>query len=104
MLDLGVGHGRTTFTLARALQDAQVRAVEIHAPFVEQMAKRAREAGVANCVHAVCGEMENIDVAEGTIDLIWAEVSIYVMGMERALAKWHPWLRPRGGVAFSDCV
>ena len=36
------------------------------------------------------------------MDLIWAEGSIYVMGIERALAMWRPWLRPAGCVAFSD--
>ena len=104
VLDLGVGHGRTTFALAQALPRARVTAVEIHAPFVEQMAARAREAGVADRVHAVCGDMEKIDVAAGSMDLIWAEGSIYVVGMERALAMWRPWLRPGGCVAFSDLV
>ena len=104
VLDLGVGYGRTTFTLARALRDARVTAVEIHAPFVEQMARHVRETGVANRVHAVCGNMENIDIAKGSKDLIWAEGSIYVMGIERALVRWHPWLRPGGCVAFSDFV
>ena len=104
VLDLGVGHGRTTCTLAQALRDARVTAVEIHAPFVEGMAKHAREAGVADRVRTVCGDMVNIDVAEGSMDLIWAEGSIYVMGVERALAMWRPWLRPGGCVAFSDFV
>lgn len=104
VLDLGVGRGRTTFTLARALRDARVTAVEIHAPFVKQMAGHAREAGVANRVQIVCGDMGNIEVAEGSVDLIWAEGSIYVVGIELALAIWRPWLRPGGCIAFSDFV
>ena len=104
VLDLGVGRGRTTLALAHALPDAQVTAVEIHAPFVERMVERAREAGLANRVHAVCGDMETLDVVEGSVDLIWAEGSIYVIGMERALAMWRPWLRPGGCAAFSDFV
>ena len=104
VLDLGVGHGRTTFTLAQVLRDARVTAVEIHAPFVEQMTRRAREAGVADRVHPVCEDMETLDITDGSIDLIWAEGSIYVMGMERALATWRPWLCPGGCVAFSDFV
>ena len=104
VLDLGAGHGRTTFALARALPDARIAAVEIHPPFVERIARRAREAGLADRVRAVCGDMENIDVAEGSIDLVWAEGSIYLVGIERALAMWRPWLRPGGCVAFSDFV
>ena len=104
VLDLGAGHGRTTFALARALPDARIAAVEIHPPFVERIARRAREAGLADRVRAVCGDMENIDVAEGSVDLVWAEGSIYLVGIERALAMWRPWLRPGGCVAFSDFV
>ena len=104
VLDLGVGHGRTTFALAEALRDARITAVEIHAPFVQRITECARKAGVAHRVHAVCGDMEKIDVADGSIDLVWAEGSIYVVGMERALAAWRPWLRPGGCLAFSDFV
>lgn len=102
VLDLGVGHGRTTFALAQALPGARIAAVEIHPPFVERIARRAREAGLADRVRAICGDMKKIDVAEGSIDLVWAEGSIYLVGIERALAMWRPWLRPGGCVAFSD--
>ena len=103
-LDLGAGHGRTTFALARALPDARITAVEVHAPFAERIARRARETGFADRVRAECGDMAKIDVAAGSIDLIWAEGSIYIVGMERALTMWRPWLRPGGCVAFSDFV
>ncbi len=104
VLDLGAGHGRTTVALARALPNARITAVEIHAPFVERIAERARESGFSDRVGAVCGDMGKIDIAAGSIDLIWAEGSIYVVGIERALAMWRPWLRPGGCVAFSDFV
>lgn len=104
VLDLGVGHGRTTFTLAEALRNARITAVEIHAPFVRRITVRARKAGVAHRVHAVCEDMEKIDFADGSIDLVWAEGSIYVVGMEQALLTWRPWLCPGGCLAFSDFV
>ena len=104
VLDLGAGRGRAAFALARALPHARVTAVDIHAPFVEGIAERAREAGLADRIQAVRGDMEKIEVARGSIDLVWAEGSIYVIGMERALAMWRPWLRPGGCVAFSDLV
>ena len=104
VLDLGAGRGRTTFALAQALPHAQITAVEIHAPFAGRIAERAREAGLADRVYALCGDMAKIDVATGSIDLIWAEGSIYVVGMERAFALWCHWLRPGGCIAFSDVV
>ncbi|MDE0059027.1 MAG: class I SAM-dependent methyltransferase [Defluviicoccus sp.] len=104
VLDLGVGHGRTTFALAHALPDARITSVEIHAPFVERIAERACAAGLAGRVRALCGDMEKIDVAPASIDLVWAEGCIYAVGVERALAMWRPWLRAGGSVAFSDFV
>ena len=64
----------------------------------------ARAAGVADRVQSLLGDMTNMRIAEESIDLIWAEGSIYVMGIERALGMWRPWLRPAGCVAFSDFV
>ena len=104
VLDLGAGRGRTTFALAQALPRAQITAVEIHAPFAGRVAERAHEASLADRVHALCGDMAKIDVATGSIDLIWAEGSIYVVGMEQAFARWRHWLRPGGCIAFSDAV
>ena len=104
VLDLGVGHGRTTFALAEALRDARITAVEFHGPFVRRITERARKAGVAHRVHAVCEDMEKIDIVDGSVDLVWAEGSIYLVGMERALLTWRPWLRPGGSLAFSDFV
>ena len=104
VLDLGVGHGRTTFALAEALRDARITSVEIHPPFVRRITERARKAGFAHRIHAVCGNMEEIDIADGSIDLVWAEGSIYVVGRERAFLTWRPWLRPGGSLAFSDFV
>lgn len=101
-LDLGAGHGRTTLALARALPGARITAVEIHPPFTERIARRAREAGLDSRVRAMCGDMAEIGVAAESVDLVWAEGSIYVMGRERALAMWRGWLRPGGCVAFSD--
>ena len=102
VLDLGVGHGRTTLTLARSLPHAEVTAVDVHPPFVEKVAAKARKSGLAKRVRAVCGKMEEMDVAQGSVDLVWAEGSIYVIGVRQALALWRSWLRPSGCVAFSD--
>ena len=103
VLDLGAGHGRTTFVLAQALlPGARITAVDIHRPFVERIVRRARTAGLADRVRTVCGDMAKIDVSGGSIDLVWAEGSIYAVGRDRALSMWRPWLRPGGCVAFSD--
>ncbi len=104
VLDLGVGQGRTTMTLAQALPNSRITAVEIHAPFVKGLAQRIRKAGFATRVEIRCADMEVIEVSSESMDLIWAEGSIYLMGIDRALGMWRRWLRPGGCIAFSDLV
>ena len=43
-LDLGAGHGRTTFAMAQALPDARITAVEIHTPFADRAGDHGRRA------------------------------------------------------------
>ena len=70
VLELGTGRGRTNSALTQALRDARITAVDIHEPFVERMNERVREAGLDDRVQSVFGDMGEIDVAEGSIDLI----------------------------------
>jgi SAM-dependent methyltransferase len=37
-----------------------------------------------------------------SFDLIWAEGSIYIVGLEMGLRQWRPLLRKRGAIAFTE--
>jgi SAM-dependent methyltransferase len=101
ILDVGCGTGRQTLALARAT-GATVVAVDTHPPFVGELNRRARAAGLGGCVEARVGDMRALDFPPGAFDLVWSEGAIYVMGFEAGLRGWRPLLAAGGHVAVTE--
>jgi serine/threonine-protein kinase HipA len=102
VLDLGCGAGRQTLVLAEALR-ARVVAVDRHRPFLDQLQATAEQRGLAALIEVVCGDMATIELPPGSIDLLWSEGAIYLLGFEAGLRLWRPWLAPGGLVAVTEC-
>ena len=101
VLDAGCGPGRQTLVLARE-SGAHVVAVDMLPPFIEECARRAQAAGLADRIEARVANMAELDLPEGSLDLIWSEGAIYNLGFEAGLALWRPLLRPDGHVAVTE--
>ncbi len=97
VVDAGCGTGRQTLALARAL-GTEIQAIDSHAPFLDQLAHRARAAGVSSLVHTHHMDMADIPTVFADIDLLWAEGAAYNIGFANALATWAGAIR-RGGYA-----
>mgnify|MGYP003879620369 CR=1 FL=1 len=48
--------------------------------------------------------MTELQLDKDQFDVIWAEGSAYIMGVEKALKTWKPLLKANGFVVFSDMV
>jgi hypothetical protein len=48
--------------------------------------------------------MTEMPFTQGSFDLIWAEASAYIMGVEQALEQWRPYLSDEGYLVISDLV
>ena len=103
ILDLGCGTGRQTLVLARELR-ARVTAIDIHQPYLDELARNATEARLAGLIHTRCLSMDALDYSPESIDLIWAEGAIFILGVTQALRLWRPLLRPGGFLVFSECT
>jgi len=101
VLDLGCGPGRQTLVLARELK-APIFAVDTHEPYLARLRRSAAEAGLADLVQPRLGRMESLDEPPGTVDLIWAEGSIFVVGFAAGLRLWRPLLSAGGLVVASE--
>lgn len=101
VLDLGCGTGPQTFVLARRF-DGPILAVDTYQPFLDEMMRRARVAGVAGKIKPQLADMGALTPDEGAYDLIWCEGALYCMGFREGLARCHRWLRPGGFMAVSE--
>jgi len=104
ILDVGCGSGIQTIDLARLAPEARITAVDVHAQFLFDLRTRADAAGVAARINPVQASMDNLPFPAGSFDLLWAEGSIFIMGVERGITAWKKITRPGGYLAFTEAV
>lgn len=101
VLDLGCGTGLPTRVLAEN-SPASFLAIDQHPPFVAELNRYAATHGVADRLEGRVGDMERLDFAPGSFDLIWCEGAIYVVGFEAGLRRWRQFLAPGGHLVVSE--
>jgi SAM-dependent methyltransferase len=101
VLDLGCGTGLQTCVLAQN-SPATFVAIDNHAPFVEELRRRAQALGIAQRLEARVGDMRRLDFAPGSFDVIWSEGAIYAMGFDVGLREWRRLLTAGGHVAVTE--
>jgi SAM-dependent methyltransferase len=99
--DLGCGSGGGALILAAHYQSV-VRAVDLAAPFVEELRTRADQAGIGHLIESIVGDMGALDWSPGGIDLLWSEGAAYQLGFEAALRCWRPLLAESGVAVVSE--
>ena len=103
VLDLGCGPGAQTMVLARTL-GARIVAVDAHRPFLDQLEQSAQRAGLSHLIEARCADFGNLTEPPSSVDLIWCESAVFIMGLPASLRCWRPLLRPRGLMALTTAV
>lgn len=104
VLDVGCGPGMQTLDLADLLPDAEIVAVDMHAPYLEEVVRRAADRGCQSRVQTKRADMRALEFEPESFDLLWCEGAAYVMGVADALVAWRPLLAPGGVVALTDAV
>lgn len=99
--DIGCGTGAASLVLARDL-GAPVTAVDLLPAFLDRLAERSRDAGLADRITPREASMEDLPFAPESLDLIWSEGAIYNMGFDAGIRSWRNFLRPGGVLAVSD--
>ncbi len=101
ILDVGCGNGTQTIVLARHLQ-GPILAVDSHQPFLDELQRRARAAGVSDRIQVALRDMRSLNPSDGPFDLVWSESALFVMGFREGLAACQSLLAPGGGLAVSE--
>jgi len=103
VFDLGCGPGKQTLVLARHFQ-TQITALDFHAPYLDHLRQSAKEEGLSHLVATRLGRMEELEEQPGSIDLIWIEAAIYIVGFAEGLRLWRPLLRDDGLLVASEAT
>lgn len=111
VLDLGCGPGRSALLLAAEAGDpgrggAEVTAVDLRSPFLDELRTAARARGLADRVRTVeadIGALSPADFDDASYDLVWAEGSARLLGFDTALARWQRLLAPGGTLVVTEC-
>lgn len=102
VLDLGCGPGRSALLLADEA-GAQVTAVDLHAPFLDELRDAAEARGLGDTIRTVKADMAELPCPDGSFDLVWAESSAYSIGFDTALRQWRRLLAPGGSLVLTEC-
>ena len=101
VVDAGCGTGRQTLALAKAL-GTPIQAVDVYEPFLQDLMRRATEAGLEHLVQPHCMDMQDLTQKFNNIDLLWSEGAAYNIGFANALSSWAPLLTPNGLLVASE--
>ncbi|WP_260610100.1 bifunctional class I SAM-dependent methyltransferase/N-acetyltransferase [Streptomyces sp. WAC06614] len=102
VLDLGCGPGRSALLLA-AEAGAEVTAVDLHEPFLDELRAEAAGRGLSDRIRPVVADMGRLPFPDGSFDLVWAESSAYCLGLDTALRTWKRLLAPGGTLVLTEC-
>ncbi len=102
--DMACGPGAAAVLLAEALPEANVCALDLHQPFLDELIARAEKARLLDRITPQCADMVTPLAEMGPLDMIWCEGGIYNIGVEAGLRAWKPMLRAGGLVVFNEPV
>jgi SAM-dependent methyltransferase len=99
--DLGCGTGGQTMVLAQHAPGS-VTGIDLFPTFIDLFNRNAEQRNLQDRVRGVVGSMDALTFPEESLDLIWSEGAIYIMGFEAGLRAWKPLLKPGGYIAVTE--
>jgi ubiquinone/menaquinone biosynthesis C-methylase UbiE len=101
ILDVGCGPGKQTLDLA-ALSKGSICAIDTHLPYLEGLEQKIFDKTLQDRISVRFCDMAELTFDHGFFDVIWAEGSIYIIGFEKGLKLWKPFLKPKGYMAVTE--
>jgi SAM-dependent methyltransferase len=104
IVDLGAGTGNASLALARQRPDAEVIAVDVSEPMLEDIQRKAEALGIAGRIRTVQADLDHHPwPALGPADLVWAANSLHhVADPGHVLGHVFATLRPGGALMVTE--
>lgn len=99
--DMGCGEGSSALVLARNTP-CSIVAFDLEPSYVAGLRDLAEQAGLGDRIKAVVADVGEAPLEPGSVDLIWAEGSVYNLGFGQGLATWRKHLKEGGGIVVSE--
>jgi ubiquinone/menaquinone biosynthesis C-methylase UbiE len=101
LADMGCGSGGQTLTLAEKL-NGKIIAVDLFPQFLEELKIRAKKAGLTNKIFTHEASIDKLNFEKETLDVIWAEGSIYNIGFAKGITYWKQFLKKSAYLVLSE--
>jgi ubiquinone/menaquinone biosynthesis C-methylase UbiE len=101
ILDIGCGSGVPTIALA-VLSQGHIIGVDIDQIQLNQLLQKVNNLGLSSRIKVINRSMLDLDFAEESFDVIWAEGTIAVIGFEKGIKAWRHFLKPGGFLVVHD--
>lgn len=103
VLDIGCGKGVVTTLLAKH-GDFHITALDNDEYNLSCVNEAVIENKLEHRISTVCASMTTMPFEGQRFDMLWAEGSAYIMGVEQALKQWKPFIKAHGYLVISDLV
>ncbi len=103
ILDIGCGPGKQTLVLAR-LSAGKIVALDNHQPFLDKVEADAQALGLLPHILTVNRDMNAMDFAPESFDVVWSEGALYIMGVEHGLQVCRQLLKEGGSIGLTELV
>lgn len=100
IVDIGCGTGAHTFLLAQHLP-GHINAVDIFPEMIVELLGKVRDKQLQTKITGVIAPFDNLPFGKSSVDLIWAENTISLVGFQKALKQWKELVKPGGTIAFT---
>ncbi|TLX73270.1 class I SAM-dependent methyltransferase [Labilibacter sediminis] len=99
--DIGCGSGAQAVDLALNT-NAQITAVDIFPQFLDKLEQKANDLQLSERITVQCESMDKLSFDKNSLDVIWSEGAVYIMGFRNGVQYWHNYLKPGGYIAVSE--
>ena len=107
VLDIGCGAGNYTLKMLQVVPNMDCRLVDLSRPMLDRAVERVT-ASTTGTVTAVQGDVRELDLGEGTVDVILAAAVLHHLRTDdewrSVFAKFRAALRPGGSIWISDLI